>query len=116
MPQRAKTISPDSGVSSAAKAEREKSPAPTPSGAGVLKIPFPKPDPTNLTAMSKQPIWTGRNGTFTGYALEAMRANDNIMLSPIGKRGVGNCCIQFPISVIPALVDWLEEQSKGTTK
>ena len=77
---------------------------------GIIKIAFPKPDPTDLIAMSTQPIWTGRNGTFTGYGLEAMIANDNIMLSPIGKRGIGNGCIQFPKSVIPQLVDWLLRQ------
>lgn len=55
-------------------------------------------------------IWTGRNGTFNGVALEAMSFNDKIMLSPMGKRGVGNCTIQFPVSVIPDLIDWLQRQ------
>ena len=88
-------------------------PAPEPLAQnGIIKIAFPKPDPTDLIAVSTQPIWTGRNGTFTGYGLEAMIANDNIMLSPVGKRGIGNGCIQFPKSVIPQLVDWLLRQQK----
>jgi hypothetical protein len=57
------------------------------------------------------PIWTGRNGTFNGYGLELMRNNDIIMVSPIGKRGVGNCTIQLPVSVASKLASWLLEQA-----
>jgi hypothetical protein len=78
---------------------------------GHIKITYPKPDPTNLIEMSEQPIWTGRNGTFTGYGLEAMRVNNNVMLSPIGKRGVGNCAIQIPLASIDGLIDWLKKQT-----
>lgn len=78
---------------------------------GLIKIKFPKPDPTNLIEMSEQPIWTGRNGTFTGYGLEAMRVNNNVMLSPIGKRGVGNCTIQMPLASIDELIEWLKKQT-----
>ena len=78
---------------------------------GLIKITFPKPDPTNLIEMSEQPIWTGRNGTFTGYGLEAMRVNNNVMFSPIGKRGVGNCAIQMPLASIDELINWLKKQT-----
>jgi hypothetical protein len=78
---------------------------------GLIKITYPKPDPTNLIEMSEQPIWTGRNGTFTGYGLEAMRVNNNVMLSPIGKRGVGNCAIQMPLASIDELINWLKKQT-----
>jgi hypothetical protein len=87
------------------------SPTPSYSANGSIKITFPKPDPTDLIAMSGQPLWTGRNGTFTGYGLEAMTVNTNVMFSPIGKRGVGNCAIQFPKAIIPQLVDWLQRQT-----
>jgi hypothetical protein len=78
---------------------------------GLVKITFPKPDPTNLIEMETQPIWTGRNGTFTGYGLEAMRVNNNVMFSPIGKRGVGNCAIQVPLASIDELIEWLKKQT-----
>lgn len=62
-----------------------------------------------------RPIWTGRNGTFTGYGLEVMRVHgNNVMLTPLGKRGAGNGCIQIPISAIPQLVKWLNEQTDET--
>lgn len=71
----------------------------------IVKIKFPK--------TTTPPIWTGRNGTFNGYGLDLMQiADEVVMLSPIGKRGVGNACIQIPISVIPQLVDWLSQQHK----
>lgn len=76
----------------------------------ILKIKFPKNDPTYT--LNDPPVWTGRNGTFTGYGLEGMRMTDKIMLNPIGKRGVGNCTIQFPVSAIPELIDWLLRQQK----
>jgi hypothetical protein len=72
---------------------------------GHIKIDFPYPA-TNRDV----PIWTGRNGTFTGYGLDARSIGENVMLSPIGKRGVGNCTIQFPTNVIPKLVEWLQRQ------
>jgi hypothetical protein len=71
-----------------------------------LKIKFPKPNDC---------IWTGRNGSFNGYGLDAMVLEDKIMLFPIGKRGVGNCTIQFPTSTIPELVDWLLRQQPTKT-
>jgi hypothetical protein len=71
---------------------------------GHIKIRFPR------AVKRDAPIWTGRNGTFTGYALEAMIVDDRIMLQPVGKRGVGNCAIQFPTSVIPQIIDWLAAQ------
>jgi len=77
----------------------------------ICNIKFPKHDKSDPDA--SQPIWTGRNGTFTGYGLEMMLCNgDNVMLSPIGKRGIGNGCIQFPRSVIPQIVDFLLRQQK----
>jgi hypothetical protein len=70
----------------------------------VSFAPAVPPDPS--------PIWTGRNGTFTGYGLHAMTIQDMVTLSPIGKRGVGHCEIQFPKAIIPQLVDWLLRQQK----
>jgi hypothetical protein len=75
------------------------------------KIKFP-----GLGAMTYRPIWTGRNGTFNGYGIDLMRLDDRVMVTPIGKRGVGNCLIEFPVTIIPQLIDWLAEQYKGTTK
>jgi hypothetical protein len=66
------------------------------------KIDFPK---------GTDVIWTGRNGTFHGYGLELMRNGDTIMVSPIGKRGVGNGMIQLPVSVASKLASWLLEQA-----
>jgi hypothetical protein len=116
-----KTLRETPETSNIATTEVAKSPvSPTPlaatvkaayDGNGLVKIAFPKPDPTDLIAVSEQPIWTGRNGTFTGYGLEAMTVTSNIMLSPIGKRGVGNCAIQFPKAIIPELIDWLKKQT-----
>lgn len=86
------------------------------------KAPFPpqppKP-PSHLNIIYPKEndcIWTGRNGSFYSVGLDAMSLDDKVMLFPIGKRGVGNCTIQFPISVIPKLVDWLNDQHKGTPK
>jgi hypothetical protein len=59
-----------------------------------------------------RPIWTGRNGTFTGYGLEVMKVNTNAMLSPIGKRGVGNCAIQVPLASVPDLINDLQKLLK----
>jgi hypothetical protein len=57
------------------------------------------------------PLWTGRNGTFHGYAIACAPMNpDKIILQPVGKRGVGNCMIEFPKAIIPQLVDWLLQQ------
>jgi hypothetical protein len=75
------------------------------------KIKFP-----GLGAMTYQPIWTGRNGTFNGYGIDLMRLDDRVMVTPIGKRGVGNCLIEFPVTIIPQLIDWLAQQYKRTTK
>jgi hypothetical protein len=70
----------------------------------LLKITWPK---------NNDCIWTGRNGTFQQYGMEISRMDGTegkIMLFPIGKRGVGNCTIQFPVSAIPQIVDFLNAQ------
>jgi hypothetical protein len=81
--------------------------------ATAIKIKFP-----GLGAMKDLPVWTGRNGTFNGYGINLTRLNglggmmtDRVMLTPIGKRGEGNCIIEFPVSIIPQLIDWLEKQT-----
>jgi hypothetical protein len=71
---------------------------------GHIKIKFPNSGPV--------PIWTGRNGTFNGYGLEASTVGDMVLLYPVGKRGVGNCMIQFPVAIIPQLIDWLLRNQK----
>lgn len=53
------------------------------------------------------PVWTGRNGTFQTLGLNMTELSGKIMLQPIGKRGNGNCVIEFPVSIIPDIVDWL---------
>jgi hypothetical protein len=60
--------------------------------------------------------WTGRNGTFDAFGMEIRNMGDKVSLCPRGKRGLGNGEIQFPVSVIPEIVDWLEDQYKGTPK
>jgi hypothetical protein len=118
-PDKVKPISPDSGVDgdsvpvvNTAKAEKDKSPAASPSAAGtpspgIITIPFGAPGTWP---------WTGRNGTFNGKAIEFCSAFDGTMIQmfPVGKRGVGNCLISFPTSIIPQIVDWLLRQQ--TTK
>jgi hypothetical protein len=56
-------------------------------------------------------IWTGRNGTFKTHGI-ALQGGDKISILPIGKRGVGNAMIQFPVSIIPQIVEWLEKQKQ----
>jgi hypothetical protein len=68
-----------------------------------LKLKFPNAGPV--------PLWTGRNGTFNGYGLEASTVGDMVLLYPVGKRGVGNCMIQLPVSVASKLASWLLEQA-----
>jgi hypothetical protein len=71
--------------------------------AAGLDIKFPK--------TKFQPVWMGRNGCFNGYALSCIQVKpDKILLQPVGKRGVGNCMIEFPKAIIPQLVDWLLQQ------
>lgn len=73
----------------------------------LIKIKYP-----NITHdHPDRPIWTGRNGTFTGYGLEIMKLNSgNVHLTPIGKRGGGNCAIQVPRASIPELIEFLQNQ------
>lgn len=66
-------------------------------------------------------IWTGRNGTFGTQGLDLMRwtdsdGNDKVSITPLGKRGIGNCVIQFPASIIPQVVEWLNRTKKNTKK
>jgi hypothetical protein len=56
------------------------------------------------------PIWTGRNGTFDCKAINLHRIKELIAIVPQGKRGAGNCIIEFPVAVIPEIVEWLKEQ------
>jgi hypothetical protein len=57
------------------------------------------------------PIWTGRNGTFDCKAINLHRtSNDVIQIIPQGKRGPGNCIIEFPATVIPEITEWLKAQ------
>jgi hypothetical protein len=57
------------------------------------------------------PVWTGRNGTFDCKAINLHRTkNDVIQIIPQGKRGPGNCLIEFPAAVIPEIVEWLKGQ------
>jgi hypothetical protein len=83
-------------------------PAPSAPSNGTIQIPFPFPC-----------TWTGRNGTFKGKAIDlrAMAAGNIIRMQPVGKRGVGNCIIEFPASIIPQLTDWLlrHQPTKTTT-
>lgn len=88
------------------RTEQAKPPvSPTPSASGPFRIKF-----KDITHdHPDRPIWTGRNGTFTGYGLEVMKVNTNAMLSPIGKRGVGNCAIQVPLASVPELINDLQK-------
>ena len=79
----------------------------------AIRIKFPPP---KTGVLDEQPIWTGRNGTFQGYGLDLTCFDGKVMISPIGKRGPGNCTIQFPISTIPELVDWLNDSLHDTHK
>lgn len=73
-----------------------------------LELPFP--------IAKVKPSWTGRNGTFLGYGLHMHRIGDMIAISPVGKRGPGNCLIEFPAACIPQIIDWLTNNTvtKGT--
>jgi hypothetical protein len=134
-----KAISPDSGERPAAKAEKEKTPLPLTgdidnnykpapktetekaiekakvigASTGVIKIKFPK-------STGKIPHWTGRNGTFNGYGVGMTVFEDydntSVMMQPIGKRGYGNCLIEFPTAIIPQMIDWLAQVHKKTPK
>ena len=57
-------------------------------------------------------VWTGRNGCFDGVGMELRNIGTQIAITPRGKRGLGNCTIQFPISTIPEIVDFLLRQQK----
>jgi hypothetical protein len=82
--------------------------------AGIAKIPFPKGSPPC--------VWTGRNGTFNGKGID-MRINEDalpefnkIQIRAVGVRGLGNCLIEFPASIIPEMVDWLLRMQTTTPK
>jgi hypothetical protein len=85
-----------------ATTEVAKSPAsPTP----FTEIKFP--------AGSPKTIWTGRNGTFNslGVELERKSGTDICAIVPQGKRGTAkNAIIEFPVSAIPQIVDFLTKQ------
>jgi hypothetical protein len=68
-------------------------------------------DPLNIKFSPKDKTsWTGRNGTFGGYGLCMNRLGDTIAIEPVGKRGVGNCLIEFPVACIPQIISWLNKQ------
>jgi hypothetical protein len=85
-----------------------KKPSPIPTTPnGTIEIGFLNPLPDC--------IWTGRNGTFHGRAINLTAMGDHIQIVPVGKRGMGNCLIEFPASIIPQLTDWLLRHQLPTT-
>ena len=78
---------------------------------GANEITIHYPDPATPKGM-RQPIWTGRNGTFKAKALNMFAgtgASEGIIkLVPEGARGMArNAVIEFPASIIPQVTDWL---------
>jgi len=62
----------------------------------------------SLKPLRLRPRWTGRNGSFNGYGVEVTKIGDNISIFPVGKRGVGNCEIQIPVSALPDFIRALD--------
>jgi hypothetical protein len=74
-----------------------------PASTGPFYAPFPKTE--------FAPVWTGRNGTFTGVGVRMQRyQGDKFAIIPCGKRGAGNCIIEIPTAIIPLIVEWLSKQ------
>jgi hypothetical protein len=72
----------------------------------TVRIRFP--------AGSQHCQWIGRNGMFTNRAINLHRYDgDVIAVVPQGKRGAArNAIIEFPVSIIPQVIEWLEEQQE----
>lgn len=74
---------------------------------GARQIMFSSPSP--------KCEWIGRNGTFTQIGMTFMRVGNLVRLVPQGKRGMArNAQIEFPVSEIPQIVDWLNKQKTKT--
>jgi hypothetical protein len=74
-------------------------PAPSPS----ISIMFPKG--------AAKCIWIGRNGAFNQTAINMINVGEKIHIVPQGVRGIAkNAVIEFPASIIPQIIKWLEAQ------
>lgn len=88
------------------KAEKVNVPTPTPSGvgttpSGAISIGFDKKHGCR---------WIGRNGTFYQQGIGFYASPDCIRIVPYGRRGEAkNAMIEFPVEIIPQLIDWLKE-------
>lgn len=92
--------------------------APTPPLAALTK--YDPPPPVSLWGPSETliewspstviPTWMGRNGLFNAKGVYLTRMGDLIRITPRGMRGVGNCHIEFPMSAIPKVIEWLDKQ------
>jgi hypothetical protein len=97
-----------------AQLARTQIPAATP--LPLAEGPREKVAPSTQVRWDKGPhcIWTGRNGTFKAVAVNLHRLPGNMLdgdiirIVPVGKRGAAkNALIEFPVSAIPAIIDWL---------
>jgi hypothetical protein len=78
-----------------------------------IQITYPEPD---LGC-----IWTGRNGTFRARGVNLHVREDLmgglIQIVPVGKRGAAkNAIIEFPIKIVPQMIDWLAAKYAAETK
>lgn len=134
----AENVKADAPAIVTAKAESEETPVPTHSGTGDTlptivskKAHFVLPSDFEDTsekarrklvslldrhieyppvAIRNQIRWIGRNGTFNAIGLNLHKISDGrIRLVPHGKRGEAkNALIEFPVEVIPQIIEWLE--------
>lgn len=69
----------------------------------------------DITFQSESPRcdWLGRNGQFVASGVSLTRTSaETIMIEPRGKRGtIGRCLIEFPLSAIPQITEFLNKQT-----
>jgi hypothetical protein len=120
-PSSASIISPTPRFNAVA-AESNNAPVPSCSGTGVT-LPtvvsvkahtMPAPSPSISIMFPKgaaKCIWIGRNGAFNQTAINMINVGEKIHIVPQGVRGIAkNAVIEFPASIIPQIIKWLEAQ------